>query len=609
MGINEQDLREYIVTLYRHEDLELFYDDMETPGGNLYIPNRAVPVHLRRDLSCNTHYYLTDQEAAALRQDPRVWAVELPIKDRGFRIELHWSQTSNSWYKGEDSTVAPGTLTSADKNWALLRCTEGVARPNWGYDANPRATGTATTDADGANVDVVICDGLFRNTHAEFYSNDTGGGVNRAQQINWFQYSAAMGKVTASVYNYGTVNTNTGEGDHGAHVAGVVAGYTQGWAKRANIYNINPFGTNSLPSEEVFDYILYWHLNKAVNPATGQRNPTVVNCSFGTSYYLLVSEINRIQYRGQEHRGPWTNTGNGTVTFEQVGIYDGAKQYFLKTEGDRGFYIRLPAATEYWQSDVDTLTAAGIHIVCAAGNWGMVQDVPGGPDYNNAVVTNKLVWRYYNRLGGPQTSKSINVGNARSEVLPTIHTSSMRGPGVDIFAPGTGIVSAISRTASTVGGVLDPRFRNGDRIDSYNGTSMASPQVAGVIACLLEKNPSTTPAAMKSQIIAAAKLNQLSSPTGALAYPYNLAGAANRFLFYPTSTSTTSSTSTTTQGTTSTTSTTTTTTTTMGPYFSLTIVPGTTINEGDTAEICLEVNKDLTANGTEIPITIQVTPI
>jgi hypothetical protein len=35
-------LKEWIVTLHRKEDLESFYADMETEGGNLFIPNRAV---------------------------------------------------------------------------------------------------------------------------------------------------------------------------------------------------------------------------------------------------------------------------------------------------------------------------------------------------------------------------------------------------------------------------------------------------------------------------------------------------------------------------------------------------------------------------------------
>jgi hypothetical protein len=40
---------------------------METPGGALFIPDRAVPVFDRRPVSRNTHYRLTDEEAELIK--------------------------------------------------------------------------------------------------------------------------------------------------------------------------------------------------------------------------------------------------------------------------------------------------------------------------------------------------------------------------------------------------------------------------------------------------------------------------------------------------------------------------------------------------------------
>ena len=76
-------MNEYIVTCRSYEDLENLYDDMETPGGSLYIPDRAVDLVHRRSISRNTHYMLTEEEAAEVRNDERVIACELPAKDRG----------------------------------------------------------------------------------------------------------------------------------------------------------------------------------------------------------------------------------------------------------------------------------------------------------------------------------------------------------------------------------------------------------------------------------------------------------------------------------------------------------------------------------------------
>ena len=87
--------REYVVTLKDYSDLEEFYDDMETPGGNLYIPGRKVECALRREISRNTHYMLTDDEAEEVGKDPRVLACELLPKERGIEATPYWDQTAN----------------------------------------------------------------------------------------------------------------------------------------------------------------------------------------------------------------------------------------------------------------------------------------------------------------------------------------------------------------------------------------------------------------------------------------------------------------------------------------------------------------------------------
>ena len=79
-------------------------------------------------------------------------------------------------------------------------------------------------------------------------------------------------------------------------------------------------------------------------------------------------------------------------------------------------------------------------------------------------------------------------------------SSSENGPGVDIYAPGSNIMSACSTINEITNGDYpsDSTFK----ICNISGTSMASPQVCGVGALLLQANPHATPSQLKSLIIA-----------------------------------------------------------------------------------------------------------
>ena len=88
-------MKEYIITCRNYEDLKSLYDDLETPGGSHYIPNRSVELIHRRSISRNTHYRLTEDEAIQIRQDDRVIACELLPHERGIVEGEFWEQTGN----------------------------------------------------------------------------------------------------------------------------------------------------------------------------------------------------------------------------------------------------------------------------------------------------------------------------------------------------------------------------------------------------------------------------------------------------------------------------------------------------------------------------------
>lgn len=516
------DLKEYIVTLKNFDDLDDFYNDMETPGGNLYIPDRAVDVSVRRPISRNTHYMLTEDEATTLSNDPRVLAVTLNPKDQGIEAIPFWTQTSNYWSKTAGSS-------SEDLNWGILRCYEGVLRPNWGVTTNPNQSGTVTVNASGKHVDVVIMDGHFNPSHPEFAVNTDGTGGSRVNQFNWFSLNPAVTGQSAGVYMYtpyvGSTIEITNDNNHGCHVASTVCGNTLGWARDANIYNINPYSTNSNFSFPAFaylytyDYVREFHKTKAVNPVTGIKNPTIINSSWGLGLAVPRTSITSINYRGSIIPGELSK-----AQLNSYGVYVAGNDnaYFMTTD-------------QSVIADVEDAINDGIICVGAAGNFFYKIDIPSGIDYNNSVTTWGTI--YYHRGSSPgSAATNICVGSVRANTSSpggdAKLTYSHCGPRVDIFSPGHNIAgSVMTNTGNASNAVTDSRSPIFYKV-KYEGTSMASPQVAGILACWLETNPRVKQQDAINFLKNTGKTGQIPNTNGGYSDTADLQGAPNLYLTY-----------------------------------------------------------------------------
>ena len=310
---------EYIVALHNKEDLESFYEDMETEGGDLFIPDRAVDVTNKRLISRNTHYMLTTDEVELLEQDDRVSAVVLAVLDTldepaGYQVDEKFSK---DWFA--DVT---------DTNWGLLRHSEELNRNNWGADGVTNINDELAITASGKHVDVVIVDGHIDPDHPEFAVNADGTGGSRVVQFNWFSLNQQVTGANAGTYLYETNGSytdpsNVDDNNHGMHVAGTVAGNSQGWARDANIYNIYPYsnGPNGALGSGglVWDFIRAWHNSKPINPVTGRRNPTVTNHSYNSTIrpgHATLSAgfglIERFTYRGAAFRS-WQRLNSSRI--------------------------------------------------------------------------------------------------------------------------------------------------------------------------------------------------------------------------------------------------------------------------------------------------------
>ena len=227
---------EYIVTLSSRQDLDAFYDDMETSGHScVEVPERQVECCNRREISRNTHYMLTAAEAESLKTDDRVLAVER-IDERP-KIELHASQTSY-FNRGlvEDSNHS-NDFHNTDKNWGLYRHFVDTSPANWGVEAGnssafPRTNQTISWDLEGEDVDIIITDEIADPNHPEFAVNSDGTGGTRVQSIDWTDYGSSPVDHWKSFFHDLWA-------EHGSLCASSAAGNTHGLARKANLYFIN----------------------------------------------------------------------------------------------------------------------------------------------------------------------------------------------------------------------------------------------------------------------------------------------------------------------------------------------------------------------------------
>lgn len=464
-------MREYNVILKKDVDYDEFWNDMEsdTDGGKLYIPNRRVEFTNERPNSLRQCWYaLSDDEAETLRNDDRVLAVEIPPEHRDdIKLERKAVQYGDFTKTTSDS--------GAYLNWGMIRCN---------FDNNVYGTSSSTTQAynytlTGEGVDVVIQDSGIEVNHPEF--NDENGN-SRVQQINWFSTSGVSGTQNANHYR--------DYDGHGTHVASTAAGLTYGWAKKARIFSQKLDGLEGSGDEgtgisitNAFDCIKGWHNNKPINSKTGVKRPTVVNMSWG--YSTSIGTISSITYRGSTISSPSDSTA--------------ANSYGLI--GATSFGRRANVRISSVDTDIQEMIDAGIIVCIAAGNGSHKIDVVGGTDYNNSF--NDGSTKFYHRGFSPYDDEAIICGNMDSTVFDASNdqkaTSSETGPGVTIYAPGTNIMGACSSTNAFTDEAyyLNSSYRQ----MNISGTSMATPQVTGVCALILEANPTLTPAQVRTSLI------------------------------------------------------------------------------------------------------------
>ena len=504
MGLyDHSDDKIYVVTLQDRSDLESFYTDMADDGFQL---------HLKRPISRSTQYYMNSTQAESLRSDSRVAAVEInPDDDPIQEITPFYTTVNNTLYAFNGDFEKSGTPSDHGDNerqWGHLHSAGSIAQRQknvWGSDGTSTHNDNLEVFNDGRHVDVVIVDNPVSFDCAEWDSPSLGS--SRFQQYQWFnelnQYVGSIDDdgmtLPSGFYTYHPNGAN--QTFHGNHVAGTIAGKYYGWAPEANIYSLHVnlgsgFGS-PLSSLLVFDYLRAFHRHKPINPLTGKKNPTITNHSWGASaniypYFergLNAGDVQSVTIRGTVYNatnpGPsgWSNDG----IHKDFGI--GSTQYKYNYDNTGSRY------------DMEDAIEEGIVCIAAAGNndqYGIHVDSTetSYADINNRIVFNipsgGTLSLYHHRGSSPSNANGcITVGSIGTEMDFRKSNFSNFGPVVDVWAPGSMIQSAWPDPnniymASGLNGIgyLDNKYGGTNWRYPISGTSMASPQVAGIAALI-----------------------------------------------------------------------------------------------------------------------------
>ena len=455
----------YKIALKKGVDKEQIVDELtrdttsDASVDSNVIPDRKVQfVDERKSSKRIVEMALRPEEVAKLRADDRIGDIEHPFEWSDDFLDYELNPRTN-WTRASSSTANRN-------NWGLLRHIESTN--GWGTNhTQSRSSEYYTGHLDGTGVDYIHQEGGIPRPDHEYLEDANGS--SRLQQLQWNTLPNCSGAGTMFY------NTNV-DASHATHCCGTAIGKGVGWGTGATVY----FHDLSFLNQSYwFDTIKEFHKAKSVDPVTGVKRPTVVSASWG--YKANFSSITNIVFRG-------TNTGTTTKDSDYGMIGDPSN--------------RFNAAIYSLSAEVEEMQDEGVIYCKSAGNQYQKLCYSTDIDYNNYITRSVSTGGisagspvYYNRGAGNIGKDTIVVGNLDDSYSSTFaginnqngeYTagSSDKGPRVDIWAAGTNIVSGGT-------GATNSYYNN-------SGTSMATPQIAGMCTLLLQMNPGMTPAQVRA---------------------------------------------------------------------------------------------------------------
>ena len=371
----------------------------------------------------------------------------------------------------------------------------------------------------------------FTVTNSYTYTRWDGSiGIATDKAIEWWEFGAQRSAIYANIGTVQIDNTNYTAAKagvagttvsllsgHGTAAASVAAGKNFGHAPKATVWNMPCVTDNvGMGIEDAYDLIRIFHTHKPVDGTLGVKKPTVVNSSWGYQAAATLNGFHNVRFEGTQSLTQFTN---GITTASQNPSW----LYYPLTNQVSGAYKSWTSSARSLATDEagkEMMDAGVIHIAAAGNNN---QKIGVGTDDNHELDAIEDKWfasgdprpeftnygsnltpighkKWMNPMGIGWTSVGdplyypvITVG-ALDDVVQTGAkerkvTYSNNGPGIDVWAPADDMLAAGSPTS----GYQDYVRYNSSFYDAYfNGTSAASPVVAGVVACFLQRFPSAS---------------------------------------------------------------------------------------------------------------------
>ncbi len=592
------------------------------------IPDRKVTCSDTKQHSpTRGTYWLTEEEATGISTHPQVKWIELSPSDYPYSypepepdtkrfhkdVKIYRNLITIPFY------ISPTSAEENRTNWATKRVgvtTNGKSWPNVTASADV-ITDDLSYSLTGKNVDIIIHDSGIMQYHPEFLDDD---GKSRVRDVvldgpyyidpsyftsNGYTYTKPDGRIgitTTSAHawwensssrsgsfssvgtvaipdNYTVANTlgiggtsHTMTSSHGTGCAGLSAGKNFGLAFESNIWNMSAIASpTSMGIESSYDIMKIFHQNKPTHTATGRKNPTVVNGSWG--YFAGFNSGTTVSYSFKGSTGTFTgyNMGSSGVQAMAFGLVQGQTY-------NRQF--ATSSRSNSTETAGDEMVNAGVIYVTSAGNSNQRLGLGLSDPHLNDYLTTLNGADTRTGVPGANVSGTVpsghrnwihpaNIGyNTTTDYHPAVCVGAMddfiesnyqerkasysnNGPGVDVWAPADETLSAGMRAANgdQLGTEINYSRYNSDFVDRYfNGTSAASPVVAGVVALFLESKPNATSTEVKdfimdqgSKVLPASEWeDQYPDDTDARYWRNSLnnRGAANRVLFDPTASDT-----------------------------------------------------------------------